>query len=277
MITINVTPVNDPAYGPVFITGTTQVGYTLKAFTSAMGDRDGIPRDQLNYQWKRYAADGTTFEANIGANPSTYTLTVLDMRKKIRLEVSYVDGGGTTEVRLSAASPYITTQTVGEGTFISTIGMVGDLSRSFSTQDQGQVFTTGTHPNGYTVTRVVIISEDHGEDDDALKICEVDRNLHPTAVCTDLTAPGLFQPGPLVFTAPPGTTLTGGRTNYMVVFNSPGGEDVLLDAHKSDGYDSNSLAGFSIRNRIHNKAGMNWQESTSRKGIRMAVLGTINP
>ena len=63
----------------------------------------------------------------------------------------------------------------------------------------------------------------------------------------------------------------------MVVFNSPGGEDVLLDAHKSDGYDSNSLAGFSIRNRIHNKAGMNWQESTSRKGIRMAVLGTINP
>ncbi len=261
----------------MFITGTTQVGYTLKAFTSAMGDRDGIPRDQLNYQWKRYAADGTTFEANIGANPSTYTLTVLDMRKKIRLEVSYVDGGGTTEVRLSAASPYITTQTVGEATFISTIGMVGDLSRSFSTQDQGQVFTTGGHPNGYTVTSVVIISEDHGQDDVALKICEVDESLHPTAVCTDLTAPGLFQPGPLVFTAPSGTTLAGGRTNYMVVFNSPGDDEVLLDAHVSDGYDSSTLPGFSIRNRIHYKTGTGWQELSYRFGLRMAVLGIINP
>ena len=277
MITINVTAVNDPAYGPVFITGTTQVGYTLKAFTSAMGDRDGIPRDQLNYQWKRYAADGTTFEANIGANPSTYTLTVLDMRKKIRLEVSYVDGGGTTEVTLSAASPYITTQTVGEATFISTIGMAGDSSRSFTTQEQGQVFTTGGHPNGYTVTSVVIISEDSASDDVALKICGVDESLHPTAVCTDLTAPGTYPAGPLVFTAPPGTMLAGGRTNYMVVFDSPGDDNVRLDTHYSDGYDSNSLVGFSIRNRIHYKTGTGWQETSYRRGLRIAVLGTINP
>ena len=95
-MTINVTSVNDQAYGKVFITGTTQVGYSLTAFTSAMGDRDGIPRDQLNYQWKRYAADGNTFEANIGANFNTYTLTNSEQGKKIRLEVSYVDGGGTS-------------------------------------------------------------------------------------------------------------------------------------------------------------------------------------
>ena len=277
MITINVTPVNDPAYGPVFITGPAQVGYELTAFTSSIGDRDGIPRDQLNYQWKRYAANGTTFETNIGVNSSSYRVTDNDVGKKIRLEVSYVDGGGTREVTLSDAFPYIATQTVGEATFISTIGAGGDSSRSFTTEEQGQVFTTGGHPNGYTVTSVVIISEDRGGDDVALKICEVDGSLHPTAVCTDLTAPGTSLAGPLVFTAPPGTTLTGGRTNYMVVFDSPGDDEVLLDAHVSDGYDSSTLPGFSIRNRIHYKTGTGWQELSYRFGLRMAVLGTINP
>ena len=276
-MTINVTPVNDPAYGRVFINGPSQAGYDLTAFTSSMGDYDGIPRDQLDYQWKRYAANGTTFETNIGANSSTYTVTDNDVGKKIKLEVSYVDGGGTREVRLSDAFPYIATQTIGDATFISTIGMAGDSFHTFAAQNQGQVFTTGGHPNGYTVTSVVIISEDSAGDDVALKICEVDENLHPTAVCTDLTAPGSSPAGPLVFTAPSGTTLTGGRTNYMVVFDSPGGEHVQLDAHKSDGYDSNSLAGFSIRNRIHYKTGTGWQETSYRRGLRIAVLGTINP
>ena len=275
---INVTPVNDPAYGRVFITGPAQVGYELTAFTSSMGDRDGIPRDQLNYQWKRYAANGTTFEADIGVNSSTYRITDNDVGKKIKLEVTFTDNEGTDEGPLtSPAFPYIATQTVGEATFISTIGMAGDSFHDITSQDQGQVFTTGGHPNGYTVTSVVIISEDTAGDDVALKICEVDGDLHPTAVCTDLTAPGTSPAGPLVFTAPPGTTLAGGRTNYMVVFSSPDGDNVRLDAQYSDGYDSNSLAGFSIRNRIHNKTGTGWQESSYRRGLRIAVLGTINP
>ena len=231
----------------------------------------------MNYQWKRYAANGTTFETNIGANSSSYRVTDNDVGKKIRLEVSYVDGGGTREVTLSDAFPYIATQTVGEATFISTIGIAGDSSRSFTTQEQGQVFTIGGNPNGYTVTSVVIISEDPQANDVALKICEVDGDLHPTAVCRDLTAPGVSPKGPLVFTAPPGTILAGRRTNYMVVFSSPGGSHVLLGAHSSDGYDSSTLTGFSIRNRIHHKTGSGWQELSDRQGIHMAVLGTINP
>ena len=275
---INITPVNDRAYGRPYITGTTQVGYTLKAFTSSIGDRDGFRHDQLNYQWKRYAADGTTFEANIGANSNTYTLTNSEQGKKIKLEIRFTDNDGTDEGPLtSPAFPYIATQTVGEATFISTIGMAGDSFHDFTTQEQGQVFTTGTNPNGYTVTSVVIISEDSAGDDVALKICEVDESLHPTAVCTDLTAPGMSPAGPLVFTAPSGTTLDGGRTNYMVVISSPGGQHVRLDAHVSDGYDSNSLVGFSIRNRIHYKTGTGWQESSYRRGFRIAGLGTINP
>ena len=273
---INITPVNDPPYGRVFITGPAQVGYDLTALTASIGDRDGIP-STLNYQWKRYAADGITFEQNIGTNSSTYRLTDSEQGKKIKLEVSYIDGGGTREVRLSHAFPYIATQMVGEATFISTTGMAGDASHYFTTQDQGQVFTTGRNPNGYTVTSVVIISEDTQGDEVALKICEVDSSLHPTTVCTNLTPPGMFPAGPLVFTAPPETTLEGDRTNYMVVFNSPGGTHVSLDSHTNDGYDSSTLTGFSIRNKLHFKNTTTWQEVRHKEALRIAVLGTINP
>ena len=63
----------------------------------------------------------------------------------------------------------------------------------------------------------------------------------------------------------------------MVVFNSPGGSNVTLDAHYSDGYDSSTLTGFSIRSKLHYKTGTGWEELSYRRGIRIAVLGTINP
>ena len=52
-MTINITPVNDPSYGKVFITGPEQVGYSLYASTYGIGDRDGVPpRDQLNVNFQ---------------------------------------------------------------------------------------------------------------------------------------------------------------------------------------------------------------------------------
>ena len=275
-MTINVTSVNDPAYGRVFITGPAQVGYELTAFTSSMGDRDGIPRDQLNYQWKRYAANGTTFETNIGANSSSYRVTDNDVGKKIKLEVSYVDGGGTREVRLSPAFPYITDQTVGEATFQSIMGAAGDTFYDF-TAEHGQVFTTGTHPNGYTLSRVVLKSEDSQEDDLAVKICGVNSSGDPTTSCTDLTAPGTSPAGLLSFTAPSNTTLAGGRTKYMVVISSPGGDSVRLDATRSDGFDSSALgSGWSIATKTRMKTTEGWQDVNGTR-IRIAILGTINP
>ena len=276
-MTINVTSVNDRAYGKVFISGATQVGYDLTASTSSMGDRDGIPRDQLDYQWKRYAADGITFEADIGTNSSTYTLTSSEQGKKIRVEVSYVDGGGTREVRLSEAFPYITDQTVGEATFQSIMGSAGDTFYVVSDKDHGQAFTTGTHPNGYTLSRVVLQSEDAEGDDLAVKICGVNTNGDPTAVCTDLTVPGSFTKGLLSFTAPSNTTLTGGRTNYMVVISSPGSQSVRLDATRSDGFDSSALgSGWSIATKTRMKTAEGWEDVNGTR-IRIAILGAINP
>ena len=104
-MTINVTPVNDAATGRPSITGNSKVGNTLTASTSGIIDVDGLP-DSFTYQWKRFAANGTTFEADIGTNSRTYTLTSSEEGKKVKVEVSFTDNGGTDEGPLvSSAFP----------------------------------------------------------------------------------------------------------------------------------------------------------------------------
>ena len=111
-MTINVTAVNDPATGTPTISGTAQVSQTLTASTAGIADPDGLP-GTFTYQWKRYAANGTTFEANIGANSSTYTLTASEEGKKVLVEVSFTDNDGSDEGPLvSALYPSTQSQTV---------------------------------------------------------------------------------------------------------------------------------------------------------------------
>ena len=111
-MTINVTPVNDAATGTPSITGNSKVGNTLTASTSDIIDVEGLP-SSFTYQWKRFAADGTTFEANIGTNSRTYTLTSSEEGKKVKVEVSFTDDGGTREGPLvSSAFPSSGTVTV---------------------------------------------------------------------------------------------------------------------------------------------------------------------
>ena len=103
-MTINVTNVSDPATGRPTISGTTTVGLTLTASTSGISDPDGLP-NTFRYQWKRFAANGTTFEANIGTNSNRYTLTEGDAGKRLKVEVSFTDNGGNREgLLLSAAT-----------------------------------------------------------------------------------------------------------------------------------------------------------------------------
>ena len=269
--------VNNPAYGRPYIRGVTQVGYALSVHTlRSIGDRDGVP-DVFDYQWKRYAADGTTFEANIGANSSSYRLTPSDLGKKIGVEVSFTDNEGNREGPLASINtPWLPTHAVGEATFQSIMGAGGDTVYAF-TADHGQVFTTGTNPTGYTVSRVILTSEDPDGDDIAVQICDVDDSGNPTAVCTTLAGPGVFPKGLLSFTAPNGTTLAGGRTKYMVVIKSPGGDSVRVDATRSDGFDSSARdSGWSIGWRTRIKTTDGWQD-VARTRIRIAILGTINP
>ena len=111
-ITINVTAVNDPATGTPTISGTAQVGQILTASTGDIADPDGVP-SAFTYQWKRYAADRITFEANIGTDSMTYTLTASEEGKKVLVEVKFTDNGGSSEGPLvSALYPSTQSQTV---------------------------------------------------------------------------------------------------------------------------------------------------------------------
>ena len=111
-ITINVTPVNDPATGAPTISGTAQVGQILTASTGDIADPDGLP-SAFTYQWKRYAADRITLEADIGTDSVTYTLTAAEEGKKVLVEVSFTDNGGSSEGPLvSALYPSTQSQTV---------------------------------------------------------------------------------------------------------------------------------------------------------------------
>ena len=101
-MTINVTAVNDEATGTPAITGGAQVGETLTASTSGIADADGLP-SSFTYQWKRFSADGTTFEADIGTDSNAYTPTASELDARVKVEVSFTDNGGSSEGPLVSA------------------------------------------------------------------------------------------------------------------------------------------------------------------------------
>ena len=181
-----------------------------------------------------------------------------------------IRSGGTSETAIFSNVARSST------TLVSNLTQGGDTHVNF-TNDHGQAFTTGYHGTGYTVTSVAIISEDPEADDIALQICEVDSHGHPTPTCTDLTAPDAFGAGTLTFTVPDDTTLTlSSVTTYMVVFKSPGGESVRVDATSSADNDSDSLQNWSIRDSFQWKPSF-WEDGNGSKAIRIAIHGTANP
>ena len=161
---------------------------------------------------------------------------------------------------------------------VSNTSQNGNSDNQFSNQAHAQAFTTGSERNGYILSKVTIISEDEEEDDIALSVCEVDGNTHPTETCTDLIPPTLFEMGSLVFSAPrdrPVTLKPG--TTYSVVFNSPGGQDVKLDATDGDGEDTSSLGGWSIRNRSQLQSNNQWANRGYDRAMLIAITGRLSP
>ncbi len=89
---------NSPATGAPTIGGTAQVGETLTASTSGIGDGDGLSSVAYQYQW-------LTNGANIaGATGSTYTLVDVDEGAAIRVQVSFTDDAGHEESLTSKAT-----------------------------------------------------------------------------------------------------------------------------------------------------------------------------
>ena len=97
------TPTNAPATGAPAISGTPQVGETLEADTSGIGDDDGLTAVSYDYQWIRTNSRGADTDI-WGATGSSYTESEADLGKTIKVRVSFTDDAGSEESVKSAAT-----------------------------------------------------------------------------------------------------------------------------------------------------------------------------
>ena len=93
---------NSPATGAPAVTGTAQVGETLAADTSGIGDTDGLTKVSYSYLW--IANDGTADTDITDATDSTYALMADDAGNTIKVRVSFTDDAGNDESLTSAAT-----------------------------------------------------------------------------------------------------------------------------------------------------------------------------
>lgn len=100
-------PNNTEPMGWVVILGDAEVGETLTARPNAITDVDGIDYSSAKFQWFRED------ELIAGANDQTYVVSSADQGKRISVEYSYTDGGGTREIEYS--DPKDTVPYVGGG------------------------------------------------------------------------------------------------------------------------------------------------------------------
>ena len=155
---------------------------------------------------------------------------------------------------------------------VTNLGQGADGSVSTSGNAHAQLFNTGNAMHGYTLTSVVVPSEDTQGDDFDVDICAVDNDGFPISVCTALQRPGDFTAGNLVFTHP-GLVLDA-NTNYTVVIKQRGSGSVTLDSTTSGGEDSAGLAGWSIKNKFDVKLSGDWEhKSGSNEAIQITVNG----
>ena len=155
----------------------------------------------------------------------------------------------TRVLRLSLASPTVSS------VLVSNFEQAAfDLNR-IARREGAMRFTTGSHPFGYTLSSIDIISNDDESDTFSARLCEADTNgfppAHPDNIathsgCPALTAPGSFAAGIITFTAPANTVLAA-NTTYTVVFRKAGGvHSVRYDGTKSTAEDTGSAAGWTI-------------------------------
>ena len=95
-VAIMVNAVNDAPTGLVDISGTSVEGQTLSLDASSIQDVDGL--GAYSYQWLR---DGIAIE---GASDTSYILVTSDLGARISVNVSYIDGDGTSQTVTSAVT-----------------------------------------------------------------------------------------------------------------------------------------------------------------------------
>ena len=163
---------------------------------------------------------------------------------------------------------------------VSNSAQAADDSANTSGNDHAQLFHTGNHTNGYTLTSVHVNSEDPENDDFDVEVCEEDgtANEFPSTAagdCTALTAPGSFTTGVIPQFTHAGLALSA-NTNYVVVIKQRGTGSVELNSTPSGGEDTSiGLSDWSIKDYFYwNDTTGTWRnQGGQNEALRIIVNG----
>ena len=177
-------------------------------------------------------------------------------------------------VLLGAAAAEAQTERI----LVSNTAVGNDDTANTSGNDHAQLFHTGGHTGGYTLTKVRVNSADVEDDDFDVEVCEEDGSTDefPSTTasdCTALTAPSDFSAGLVIFTHA-GLALSA-NTNYVVVIKQRGTGSVRFKSTTNTGEDTSlGLSGWSIKDKFYWKSGSTWMiKSGSNEALRIVVSG----
>ena len=105
-VTNNTPAANTAPSGLPEISGTAQVGETLRASADAITDADGI--DNATFAWQWLAITGNDDSEIAGATGATYEVAAEDVGKTLKVRVTFSDDKGTQETLESAATAVVT-------------------------------------------------------------------------------------------------------------------------------------------------------------------------
>ncbi len=219
---------NTPATGVPTISGTAQVGETLAADTSGIGDADGLTNVSYAYQWIR--TDGGTDSGVTDATDSTYMLTDDGQGKPIELAGTFNDDKGNSEILTMAARANVGKSEQQPQFLVSNldVNVATGIMRPLGAARSGfaQAFTTGTKTDGYALGSVGIqVADFHDEstvgDQLQVTINGAGSGGEPGDAHCTLSNPSSFSaPGVIDFAAPAGAgscPQLATETTYFVV------------------------------------------------------------
>ena len=227
----------------------------LFAETADIRDADGLPFTlgsngsvQFAYTYRWLRVDGQT-ETEVGGDSPRYQLVDADYGKLIRVEVSFTDEDGLSEV--VASDPFRPVRGIKDSALTSStlVGNTGQTDTADATLDKqyAQGFTLGGHGQGYELSGVSI---ELAAVPTALTVSlwvadHADRDSTLESRLYDFKNPGTFAVGANEFTAPPGVLLHQ-NVQYAVVLS--GYTSLMIKETTSDAEDSGGEAGALLVN-----------------------------
>ena len=224
---------------PTFVS--TELSYT--AFVSNSVDEITI-KPSVNHAAAEFdfldGSDATLTDAD--RVQAGFQASLTEGENTIKVKVTASDGNATATytVDVTRVFPVPTTEVA----LVSNMGkntVVAELNRVYA-----QTFTTGTNPNGYTLTSIELdfaVVPTSGLL--AVSLWSVDSDGLPSSKLTDLTNPASITTGANIFTAPAETALSRGES-YAVLINPWSGAQINVT--NSNREDDGAQPGWSIRN-----------------------------